>query len=397
MLDHFGARAAAWRTGSRGSQIHALCVLVIMVASTAVGAWFAYDLVPLTLWFVWLLLGMMLLRFVPLLLLSICVAVSAVAVNLHGGIEGFRVMLALASLGASLSLILFQASRQRSGLPVILSESLLAELRDRLQAQGVVPTLPAGWRSHSAIETAHGTSYAGDFLVADLQSDRYLVMVLVDICGKGVAVGPQSLQFSGALGGLISAMPPVEMMRAANSFLIRQDSGESIATAVHVLVDLETGEYMITNAGHPPALHWHAKDESWAIDGASGTALGVIDEPDLEPGHGVLAPGDALMFYTDGVVEMRDRDLDVGIDWLRKTARTAVLTDGFDRIATQVLREVPRGDDDRAVLVVERLSEGGAGVRGRGRRAVLPDEPSAYRHRGRHQQQRAGRPLRPRL
>ncbi len=397
MLDHIGARIAGWRTGSRGSQVYVLCVLLALVAATAGAGWFAFDQVPLTLWFVWLLLGMLLLRFVPLLFLSACVVASVVAVTFHGGIESIRLTLSLVSLALALGLILYQASRQRSGLPVVLSEALLAQLRDRLQGKGVVPQLPDGWRSHSLFLTAHGTRYAGDFLVADLQAGRYLVLVLVDVSGKGLAVGPQTLQLSGALGGLISALPPVEMMRAANSFLMRQDSEESFATAVHVLVDLETGEYMITSAGHPPALHWNVKDESWDIDQAQGTALGVIDDPDLEPSQGVLAPGEALMFYTDGVVELRDRDLDHGIDWLRKAAREAVQTKGFDEIASRVLRKVPRGQDDRAMLVLERLPAGGPRVRARGRTAALPDEQSAYPHRGRHQRRRAGRPPRPRL
>ena len=63
------------------------------------------------------------------------------------------------------------------------------------------------------------------------------------------------------------------------------------------------------------------------------------------------------MFYTDGVVEARGRDLDDGIDWLRDTAHTTVVDKGFDGVATRILRKVPRGQDDRALLVIERLPE----------------------------------------
>ena len=285
VLDHIGARVASWRTGSSGSQLYVLTVLVGLVVTSLAVAWFTFDLVPLTLWFVWLLLGMLLLRFVPLLFLTVCVVGCVLAVSLRSGIEGAGAILGLLSLAAAVGLILFQASRQRSGLPVVLSEALLAQLRDRLQSQGVVPPLPAGWRSQSAMLTAHGTRYAGDFLVADLQAGRYLVMVLVDVCGKGVAVGPQSLQLSGVLGGLIGALPPVEMMQAANRFLMRQNTEESFSTAVHVSVDLTTGEYMITSAGHPPALHWRSTGGGWSIDNArDGPGGDRRPGPRAEPG-----------------------------------------------------------------------------------------------------------------
>ena len=214
--------------------------------------------------------------------------------------------------------------------------------------------LPNGWRSESATITANGPSYAGDFLVADLREGRWLEMALVDVCGKGTSVGPQALQFAGALGGLIGALPPAELMAAANHFLLRQESDESLATAVHLKIDLVTGDYTITSAGHPPALHWHLSQRGWAIDNARGMALGVIDDAEFTPSRGRLRPGEALMFYTDGVIESADRDLDAGIDWLRHAALQAVETRGFTGMPKRVLKKVPRGDDDRALLVLER-------------------------------------------
>ena len=65
------------------------------------------------------------------------------------------------------------------------------------------------------------------------------------------------------------------------------------------------------------------------------------------------AAGEALLFYTDGVVESRTSSLDDGIAWLRATAGEAV-RDGFDGAARRIVRQVPRGDDDRAVLVLSR-------------------------------------------
>ena len=347
-------RVEGWRTGSRGSQAFLLLILVALIAAAVgIGA-LAEVVVPVSMWFLFLMLGTMLLRFVPA-----AGARRRAGRRRRGGPRSRAASRrpagpALVIFGVGLLLALYQASKQRSGLPMALSEAVLTQLRDRLQRQGVVPPLPDGWRTQSATITANGPSYAGDFLVADLRDGRWLEMALVDVCGKGTSVGPQALQFAGALGGLIGALPPAELMSAANQFLLRQESDESLATAVHIKVDLVTGDYTITSAGHPPALHWHLGQRGWTVDNARGMALGVIPEADFTPSRGRLRPGEALMFYTDGVIETADRDLDDGIDWLREVALQAVDARGFTGMPKRVLKKVPRGDDDRAMLVLER-------------------------------------------
>lgn len=347
-------RIDGWRTGSRASQMFLLVVLVAMICLTVLLGLLVEVIVPVAMWFLFLMVGTMLLRFVPLLLLAVVLGVVSVWNSMQTDFATPSWASALVIFALALMLAIYQSSRQRSGLPMALSEAVLTQLRDRLQRQGVVPPLPDGWRSQSATITANGPSYAGDFLVADLREGRWLEMALVDVCGKGTAVGPQALQFAGALGGLIGALPPAELMAAANAFLLRQESEESLATAVHIKVDLVTGDYTITSAGHPPALHWHLGHRGWSIDNARGMALGVIDEAEFTPSKGRLHPGEALMFYTDGVIESADRDLDQGIDWLRHEALQAVDARGFTGLPRRVLKKVPRGDDDRAMLVLER-------------------------------------------
>lgn len=349
--DYVSERVRRWRTGSRESQVYVLTLLLAGVAVSFVVSWNSYHWMPLTGYFVWLMLGMLVLRFLPLTLLAVAASAAAIVAMRHDGdIDGARAA-AIAALVLSVALILYQSSRQRSGLPVTLSEAMLAELRDRLQAQAVIPALPTGWEAQSAMVSSHGVGYAGDFFVADLVDDRRLEMVLVDVCGKGVAVGPQALQFAGALGGLLGALPPRELFDAANRFLLRQDSDETFATAVHVVIDLDEGSYTITSAGHPPALRWEPDQGQWVIDNARGMALGIMPDPELHHSEGVLAPGGALLFYTDGVVESRSTGIEAGIAWLQQAAREAVAR-GFPGAARRIIRQVKRGDDDRAVLIL---------------------------------------------
>lgn len=347
-----GERLRSWRTGSSEGQAFAFVVLVVAVLASWVVSWNAYQWMPLTGYFVWLLAGMLVLRFVPLTFLAALICLAALTSALHQGLSTARTS-ALVMIAVSVVLVLLQSSRQRSGLPVTLSEAMLVALKDRLQRQGKVPELPGGWSAQSAMLSSAGVGYAGDFLVAELRDDRVLEMVLVDVCGKGVAVGPQALQFAGALGGLLGALPQPELMGAANRFLLRQDSDESFATAVHLVIDLTDGSYSIASAGHPPAMRWDATAAEWRVDTARGTALGVTPDAELHVATGTLAPGEALMFYTDGVVESRSADIDDGIAWLQRTAWAAV-TAGFPGAARRIIDQVHRGDDDRAVLIIDR-------------------------------------------
>jgi hypothetical protein len=350
--------ALAWRHGTQRGQVFAMAALLVITIVVFVASLVSYSLVPVASFTLPLLLGSIVLRYRPLLLLvgvvAVCAAITVVNETTTNGWNPARLS-NMVTLALVAGIILYAASRYQSGLPGPLGEAMLVELNDRLQVQGVVPPLPNGWRSQSAVLSAGGAKFAGDFLVANLSDDKTeLEMVLVDVCGKGVGAGTQSLQFAGALGGLIGSLPPLGLFSAANDFLLRQRWDEGFATAVHVLVQLDTGEFSIINAGHPPALRWVARQYQWQVDSARGTALGVLERPDFHRTTGVLEPGDALMFYTDGVVESRWRDFRNGIDWLRATAGQVVMSEGFDNAPRRILSHVPTGDDDRAVLVLDR-------------------------------------------
>jgi hypothetical protein len=350
----FGDPVASWRTGSPQSQALTLGVLLLGVSICFVVSVIQYALMPMTAYYVWLLLGMLLLRFRPLVVLTTVSAAAAyAALLLNPPLTGPRVTASFTLL-ICLGLILFASSRQQSGLPGPMGEAMLADLRTRLQSQGTIPDLPAGWASHASMIAASGVGYGGDFIVANLsEDDAQLELILVDVTGKGVQAASRALQFGGALGGLLGALPPQGLFAAANDFLLRQDSENTFATAVHVVVDLETGIYQLSSAGHPPALVYSAVLGTWTQDSANGTALGILPRPDMEMSTGRLQPGDALMFYTDGVVESRSAPLDEGVAWLQREAAKAIAS-GFTGSADRIISQVTLDNDDRAVLILER-------------------------------------------
>jgi Stage II sporulation protein E (SpoIIE) len=245
--------------------------------------------------------------------------------------------------------------RQRLGLSVGRGEQMLIELRDRLRLQGAMPTMPAGWRAEVEQQSAGGASFGGDFLVATFtENGKSMELALVDVSGKGVDAGTRALMLSGALGGLLGAVPPERFLFAANDYLLRQNWDEGFATAMHLTIELATGRYRLTNAGHPPAVHYVSGTGRWEVVEPQGTALGLLADAEFGSVEGELRMYDALLVYTDGLVEVPGRDLEVGIDKLLGAAER-LIPRGFDGGALRLLQDAaPNASDDRALVLLWR-------------------------------------------
>lgn len=245
-------------------------------------------------------------------------------------------------------------SRARLGVQGNLGESMLVDLRDRLRTQGELPHLPSGWAAELSVLSAYGESFSGDFVVTN-KTDTILEIVLVDVSGKGVAAGTRSLLLSGAFGGLLGSMPVERFLPAANSYLLRQEWEEGFATAIHAMIDLETGEFSLGSAGHPPAVRFNAGSGRWEVlESVEGPVLGVTEVLGFPRVRGVLARGDALLLYTDGVIEVRNRDLRDGIDRMLGTAEQ-MISKGFEGMAAKMCAAARAGEtDDRAAVLVWR-------------------------------------------
>src|SRR5581483_11879074 len=247
------------------------------------------------------------------------------------------------------------AERERLGLSAGRGEQMLLELRDRLRIQGEVPELPASRHAEVQLQSAGGASFGGDFIVSTLtDGGRSLELALVDVSGKGVDAGTRALMLSGTMGGLLGALPPHRFLSSANDYLIRQDWEEGFATAMHLTLDLTSGKYSLRNAGHLPAVHYRGGSGRWELVEPQGTVLGVLPDIEFDEVYGELRSHDALLLFTDGVVEVPGRDLSLGIDNLLGAAERQVSA-GFHGAAQRLLRHSAVGSrDDRAIVLISR-------------------------------------------
>lgn len=249
--------------------------------------------------------------------------------------------------------LLIAQFRARVGVPWRRGGTMLFDLRERIRVQSALPRLPKGWHREMALRPAGGQSFSGDFVVAArTNGGRTLEVVLTDVSGKGMDAGSRALLLSGAFGGLLGSLPPHDFLPAANGYLLRQDWDEGFATSIHLVLDLESGEYELLSAGHLPALQLHAGSGRWEEMAAEGPLLGVYDPAEFHPVKGVLLPGDVLMLFTDGLVEASGRDLSEGIDRLSGEADRYVAA-GFEGAAWHLIEAVAKHvNDDRALLLI---------------------------------------------
>ncbi len=262
------------------------------------------------------------------------------------------------ALGALIAMMLVAAitmwraqARDRVGVAGVAGERMLVDLRARLKAHGALPVLPPGWKAELSVRSAYGNRFSGDFFVTHRSGSERIDVVLVDVSGKGLEAGARSLMMAGALKALVSAVPSDRFMSAANDYLLQQNWVEGFATAVHLTVDLRTGGYAVYSAGHPPILAFHAGAGMWEqVEEQGGPALGVIPGANYPGVTGHMEPGDALLLYSDGLIEDRAHPIDAGIDRLKSRAEEHVVA-GFVGATSALCREADRADDRAAFLI----------------------------------------------
>ncbi len=349
-------RRDALRRWARGDDRSALIFLVALTLLAGALTLQEPSIFSAAIFMVPLLLSEMLLaprRTAPFVGFLIAVLAVETALEFPDGIPARRWVTALIVLLMAGLVMTLQYRRGRLGVRGLTGESMLLDLKERINRNGEIPELPAGWRLDVATRSAGGTSFAGDFMVAHREAGE-LRLVLVDVSGKGVDAGTRSLLLSGAFGGLLGAVRSAKFLPAANEFLNRQAWDEGFATAIELALDLDSGAYEIRVAGHPPALQFRAASGTWQVhDEASGPLLGVTSMPEFPATSGRLGSGDALMLYTDGLVERPSRDIWRGIDKLAGEGERFV-QHRFEGAAAELVRRLGATDDDCALIILQR-------------------------------------------
>ena len=175
----------------------------------------------------------------------------------------------------------------------------------RKMQQSILPTrFPRGADYESFGGMAPALDVGGDFYdVMRLENDC-IGLAIADVSGKGVPAALFMMSSRTLLkGAAIGSQQPGAVLREVNDLLCEDNDAMMFVTLLYAVYDPATGEVTYANGGHNTPLILHADGTSTELPLTGGVALGVMDDMDFEQGSITLAPGDALVLYTDGVTE----------------------------------------------------------------------------------------------
>lgn len=156
------------------------------------------------------------------------------------------------------------------------------------------------------------------------------------------------------------------------------------ATLRHVADD-DSWSVEYTRAGHLPPLLLRDGDVR-QLSGAGGSLVG-FGNTTRTTGREVLHRGDILLFYTDGLIERRDRSLKVGLDTLVEMSARITARDAAG-VGEELLSRLADSPEDDVAIVVVRVPDPVqdaqvTALSPRSRRWLLPSEPASI-GRARH-------------
>ncbi|MFJ1705042.1 PP2C family protein-serine/threonine phosphatase [Kitasatospora sp. NPDC088346] len=224
--------------------------------------------------------------------------------------------------------------------------------------RALLPSVQAVHRDFAAVRYLPATSsmnVCGDWYdLLDLD-ERHVAVAVGDVVGHGIEAAGVMGRLNSALNAAIRATcRPAEALKTLALFALTVE-GALATTAVQTVIDRTERTVTYSCAGHPPPVLVEADGTSRLLDGATDPPLGAWD--DTAPRSQAVTryrPGATLILYTDGLVERRGEDIDVGLARLTAGAvRHRAL--GPERIADALLAELAAGSTDDTALVVVRL------------------------------------------
>ena len=144
----------------------------------------------------------------------------------------------------------------------------------------------------------------GDFYDVFERVDGLVVALIGDVVGKGIlAAGLTETVRSAAHALALTTGAPEFVLRQVNEMLLIGQEHQDLVTALCVMIDRETGQGLLSSAGHPPPVLIGANGAR-LVEPAHDLPLGVMDWS-YGASRFRLGPGDTLLLYTDGLTEAR--------------------------------------------------------------------------------------------
>ena len=220
--------------------------------------------------------------------------------------------------------------------------------------QSILPTeLPQehDYQMFGSMKSARNVG--GDFYDVVRLPDRRVGLAIADVSDKGVPAALFMMSTRTLLkGAAIGAKNPGDVIGTVNQLLCEDNEAAMFVTLIYGVYDPETGRLTYANGGHNPPLILHSDNSSTLLPPTDGLALGLVPGYEYQQRTVTVAPGEALVLYTDGVTEaMNGDEEEFGVERLQDIfkksnphepyAITRLIFDAVDTFAG----DTPQSDD----------------------------------------------------
>ncbi|MEU6080478.1 SpoIIE family protein phosphatase [Streptomyces sp. NPDC047108] len=215
-----------------------------------------------------------------------------------------------------------------------------------------LPELPGLSSTARYLPGTSGMEIGGDWYDVIPTGDG-VSLVVGDVEGHSVSAAATMAQLRSAVRAFTAVgHTPGDVVAGANRTLIDLDPG-LLASCCYVRLEPGRHRAYAVRAGHPPPLLRRPDGTADVLDLEVGPLLGVDRVSGYPETLISLPPGSVLALYTDGLVEERGADIDLGVDRLRASlahARADTLDELADRLLVGARRSSYRADDIALLL-----------------------------------------------
>ena len=235
-------------------------------------------------------------------------------------------------------------------------EHTTAETLQRSLLPDQLPSVPGLVLEARYLPVTRNMEIGGDWYDAFRLADQRLAVAVGDVMGKGLTAAAGMGRVRNALRALALTDPrPAAVLGGLDRLFSATEEEEQVTTVAYLVIDPETGDGVLGNAGHLPALVLEAGCAPRFDQVEAGTPLGWAS-PRKQHAFS-LRPGSTAVFYSDGLVENRNRGLDAGLEELAAVAARADedLLARPERLLEYLVDRMLAGheqDDDVTVLVM---------------------------------------------
>jgi len=235
------------------------------------------------------------------------------------------------------------------------------------------PTFPADAAANAtSLRFCHrylpATLMGGDFFHIARLNDDTAAICICDVMGHGVRAALITAMMRAMIEThAAEAVEPGALLTRLNSEftgILKQTGSLVFVTVFYCVINIRGGNARFARAGHPPPLHARRSSREVQTIMLGGDpavpAIGIIPNAQFKTTEAELAPGDFLLFFTDGIIEVESKDgNDLGIEGLRQSVRSHLDEPG-ESLLDSIISDVHKFADsivlpDDACLVTAEL------------------------------------------